>query len=117
MCGSLAIAPRVSGLSSTSTTRFILPRPRLIRIFFCEAGRRIGQIRRKQVPFAETMQEEKWCVQAGLLEVMRSHPLGRDASLIGEVVDDHPGMVVMRSLIGGERVVTMLSGEQLPRIC
>lgn len=52
-----------------------------------------------------------------LLAVMRSHPLGRDAAIIGEVVDAHPGVVVMRSLIGGERVVTMLSGEQLPRIC
>lgn len=52
-----------------------------------------------------------------LLEVMRAHPLGRDAAAIGEVVDDHHGMVVMRSLIGGERVVTMLAGEQLPRIC
>jgi hydrogenase expression/formation protein HypE len=52
-----------------------------------------------------------------LLKVMRRHPLGREAALIGEVVDDHAGMVVMRSLIGGERVVTMLSGEQLPRIC
>jgi hydrogenase expression/formation protein HypE len=42
---------------------------------------------------------------------------GRDAALIGEVVAAHPGMVTMRSLIGGERVVTMLAGEQLPRIC
>lgn len=52
-----------------------------------------------------------------LLEVMRAHPLGRNAAIIGEVVADHPGMVVMRSVIGGERVVTMLAGEQLPRIC
>jgi len=52
-----------------------------------------------------------------LLEKMRSHPLARDAAIIGEVVGEHPGMVTMRSLIGGERVVTMLAGEQLPRIC
>jgi hydrogenase expression/formation protein HypE len=52
-----------------------------------------------------------------LVEVMRAHPLGRRASIIGEVVADHPGMVTMRSLIGGDRVVSMLSGEQLPRIC
>jgi hydrogenase expression/formation protein HypE len=52
-----------------------------------------------------------------LLEAMRAHPLGRDAAVIGEVVADHAGMVVMRSLVGGERVVTMLAGEQLPRIC
>jgi hydrogenase expression/formation protein HypE len=52
-----------------------------------------------------------------LLEVMRGHPLGRNAALIGEVVADHPGLVVLRSLVGGERVVTLLAGEQLPRIC
>jgi hydrogenase expression/formation protein HypE len=52
-----------------------------------------------------------------LVEVMRSHPLGKNAALIGEVVADHAGMVTMRSLVGGERVVTMLAGEQLPRIC
>jgi hydrogenase expression/formation protein HypE len=52
-----------------------------------------------------------------LLEVMRRHPLSRNAALIGEVVEDHPGLVTMRSLVGGERVVTMLAGEQLPRIC
>lgn len=52
-----------------------------------------------------------------LVEVMRAHPLGRDAAIIGDVVADHPGMVTLRSLIGGERVVTMLAGEQLPRIC
>ena len=48
---------------------------------------------------------------------MKSDPLGRDAAIIGEVVADHPGMVVMRSLIGGQRVVSQLAGEQLPRIC
>jgi hydrogenase expression/formation protein HypE len=52
-----------------------------------------------------------------LLAVVRGHPLGKNAALIGEVVADHPGMVTMRSLVGGERVVTMLAGEQLPRIC
>jgi hydrogenase expression/formation protein HypE len=52
-----------------------------------------------------------------VLEAMRRHPLGRDAAVIGEVVADHPGMVLLRSLVGGERVVTLLTGEQLPRIC
>jgi hydrogenase expression/formation protein HypE len=52
-----------------------------------------------------------------LVAVMRTHPLGRNAELIGQVVATHPGMVTMRSLVGGERVVTLLSGEQLPRIC
>ena len=52
-----------------------------------------------------------------LLEAMRGHPLGRSAAIIGEIVEEHAGMVVMRSVIGGDRVVTMLAGEQLPRIC
>jgi hydrogenase expression/formation protein HypE len=52
-----------------------------------------------------------------LLSVMRRHPLGGNAAVIGEVVEDHPGMVVLTSRIGGERVVSMLAGEQLPRIC
>jgi hydrogenase expression/formation protein HypE len=52
-----------------------------------------------------------------LLETMRRHPLGRDAAIIGDVVAGHPGLVLLRSLVGGERVVTLLSGEQLPRIC
>jgi hydrogenase expression/formation protein HypE len=52
-----------------------------------------------------------------LLEVLRAHPLGRHAAVIGEVVADHPGMVTMRSVVGGERVVSLLAGEQLPRIC
>ena len=52
-----------------------------------------------------------------LLSAMHDHPLGRYAAIIGEIVDEHRGMVVMRSVIGGDRVVTMLAGEQLPRIC
>lgn len=52
-----------------------------------------------------------------VLEAMRSHRLGRQAALVGRIVAEHPGMVVLRSLVGGERVVTMPAGEQLPRIC
>ena len=51
------------------------------------------------------------------LELWRGHPLGRSAAIIGEVVDEHPGKVSLRSSIGGQRIVDMLSGEQLPRIC
>ncbi len=52
-----------------------------------------------------------------VLAAMRDHPLGQEAAIIGEVVEDHPGKVFMRSRIGGTRVVDVLSGEQLPRIC
>jgi hydrogenase expression/formation protein HypE len=52
-----------------------------------------------------------------VLEAMRAHPLGKNAAHIGEVVEDNHSMVIMRSVVGGERVVTMLAGEQLPRIC
>jgi len=52
-----------------------------------------------------------------LLATMRSHPLGSKAAIIGEIVAEHAGMVVLKSVVGGERVVTLLAGEQLPRIC
>ena len=52
-----------------------------------------------------------------LLAVMRRHPLGRNAALIGEVVAEHPAAVTIKSVVGGERLVTLLTGEQLPRIC
>jgi hydrogenase expression/formation protein HypE len=51
------------------------------------------------------------------LALLRAHPLGREAAIIGEVVADHPGRVMMRSRVGGLRIVDLLSGEQLPRIC
>ncbi|HID64348.1 MAG TPA: hydrogenase expression/formation protein HypE [Anaerolineae bacterium] len=52
-----------------------------------------------------------------VLEAMRSHPLGGEAAIIGQVVEEHPGTVILRSQVGGKRKVDMLSGEQLPRIC
>jgi len=52
-----------------------------------------------------------------VLAAMRAHPFGANAAIIGEVVPDHAGMVIMKTHIGGTRVVDMLSGEQLPRIC
>jgi hydrogenase expression/formation protein HypE len=48
---------------------------------------------------------------------MRRHRLGQDAAIIGEVVVDHPGMVLMKTEIGGTRVLDVMFGEQLPRIC
>ncbi|HEX3797126.1 MAG TPA: hydrogenase expression/formation protein HypE [Verrucomicrobiae bacterium] len=51
------------------------------------------------------------------LAAMREHPYGRGAMIIGEVVENHAGFVTMRTRVGGNRVVDMLSGEQLPRIC
>lgn len=52
-----------------------------------------------------------------VLAVVRGNEYGKDASIIGEVVSDNPGRVFMKTLIGGTRIVDMLSGEQLPRIC
>ena len=51
------------------------------------------------------------------LLALRAHPLGRDAALAGTVVAEHPGVVTLRSEIGRERLVPLLAGEQLPRIC
>jgi len=52
-----------------------------------------------------------------VLEVMRAHPRGRSACRIGEVVAADPGRVMLRTRIGGHRLIDMLRGEQLPRIC
>ena len=51
------------------------------------------------------------------LAAMRQHPLGKEAAVIGEITASYPGFVVMKTRVGGTRVVDMLSGEQLPRIC
>lgn len=51
------------------------------------------------------------------LAVLRRQPSGRQAAPIGRLVADHPGTVVVRTALGNERVLDMLSGEQLPRIC
>jgi hydrogenase expression/formation protein HypE len=57
-------------------------------------------------PFAEAV-----------LAAMRAVPEGADAAVIGTVVADHPAMVTIRTIVGSERIVDMLVGEQLPRIC
>lgn len=51
------------------------------------------------------------------LTALRGHHLGAGAARVGRVVADHPGVVAMRTAIGGMRVVDMLPGDQLPRIC
>jgi hydrogenase expression/formation protein HypE len=53
----------------------------------------------------------------GVLAAMRRHPLGAESRIIGEVVEQHAGMVLMKTSVGGTRVVDVLFGEQLPRIC
>jgi hydrogenase expression/formation protein HypE len=52
-----------------------------------------------------------------VLDQMRRHPLGRDACCIGEVVAAHPRRVLAKTEIGGSRVLDVMMGEQLPRIC
>jgi hydrogenase expression/formation protein HypE len=52
-----------------------------------------------------------------LLSAMRTHPLGNNAAIIGEVIEDTHCFVQMQTRFGGRRVVDWLNGEQLPRIC
>ena len=52
-----------------------------------------------------------------ILNVMRKNRYGRDAQIIGTVVSRHKRRVVVKTSVGGERVLDMLTGEQLPRIC
>jgi hydrogenase expression/formation protein HypE len=55
--------------------------------------------------------------EAAALAAMRDHRLGREACAIGRIGDGEPGRVIMRTRFGGPRIVDMLVGEQLPRIC
>jgi hydrogenase expression/formation protein HypE len=52
-----------------------------------------------------------------VLEKMRHHRYGKNAAIIGEVRSDHPGRVVMKTTLGASRIVDMLVGDPLPRIC
>lgn len=54
---------------------------------------------------------------ADALGALRSHPLGGEAAVIGRAVETNPGIVALKTSVGGTRVVDMLSGDQLPRIC
>jgi hydrogenase expression/formation protein HypE len=51
------------------------------------------------------------------LAALRAHPLGRDAALVGEVVAEPSGLVVVATAFGGDRIVDVLVGDPLPRIC
>lgn len=51
------------------------------------------------------------------LETLRAHPFGQMAAIIGTVTESHPGRVVLRTAMGARRILDMLVGEQLPRIC
>ncbi len=52
-----------------------------------------------------------------VLAALKTHPLGKDAAIIGEVFDEKPGLVSMRTRIGGWRIIDLPAGELLPRIC
>lgn len=52
-----------------------------------------------------------------VLRVMRAHPAGSESAVVGEIIGKRPGRVTLRSVLGGERVVDVPFGEQLPRIC
>ena len=52
-----------------------------------------------------------------VLHAMRAHPLGQDSQIIGRVIQSNPGLVTMRTALGTTRIVDMLAGDQLPRIC
>ncbi|MFA7346549.1 MAG: hydrogenase expression/formation protein HypE [Desulfurivibrionaceae bacterium] len=56
-------------------------------------------------------------VAGTVVDAMRSHPQGREAAIIGEVVAGNRGLVAMRTALGAQRIVDMPVGEQLPRIC
>ena len=52
-----------------------------------------------------------------IINIMQKSPFGKEASVIGEITEDHKGMAWLNTNVGGKRVIEMLSGQQLPRIC
>ena len=52
-----------------------------------------------------------------VLDRLKKHPMGKDAAIIGEITPNHSGNAWLETLIGGKRIIDMLSGHQLPRIC
>jgi hydrogenase expression/formation protein HypE len=65
----------------------------------------------KLIAFCPAQESEK------VLAAMHKNPLGKQASIIGRCIIEHPGIVTMKTRVGGSRIVDMLTGEQLPRIC
>jgi hydrogenase expression/formation protein HypE len=52
-----------------------------------------------------------------ILKAMKKNRYGKDAAIIGEVTAEHPGRVVLKTMLGSSRIVDMLVGDLLPRIC
>lgn len=52
-----------------------------------------------------------------ILEILKNHPLGLQSAIIGQIVNDHPGKVVLKTGTGGKRIIDILTGDPLPRIC
>lgn len=52
-----------------------------------------------------------------ILAILKKHPLGKDARIIGEITETHQGIAWLETVVGGKRIIEMLSGQQLPRIC
>jgi hydrogenase expression/formation protein HypE len=52
-----------------------------------------------------------------LFNILKNHPLGNQSKIFGEITDTNKGFALMQTTIGGKRIIDMLAGEQLPRIC
>ena len=52
-----------------------------------------------------------------ILEIMKKNDLGRQSAIIGRITGDHPGKVVLKTSTGGRRIIDILTGDPLPRIC
>ena len=54
---------------------------------------------------------------SGIIDVLKMNEYGKESAVIGRIVSDHPGRVVLKNETGGRRIIDSLSGDQLPRIC
>ena len=74
-------------------------------------GRAVNRVDKSQLAIVPARHAERTVAR------MRAHPNGREAAVIGSVVADRAGLVVLETAVGGRRIVDLLPGEQLPRIC
>ena len=96
--------------------RIMIQRKRLIEVSLPLKAISAQSAREKSIRHGHISTLHIWWARRPLA-AMRAHPLGRDAAVIGEVIEDSHCFVQMLTRFGGKRVVDWLSGDQLPRIC
>ena len=108
------LKPRIVNVETINERRAKVSLEPLEKGFGHTLGNALRRILLSSMPGCAIVDAE---IENDLLALMQKDPKARNAKCIGEITSEHPGKVVMKSGIGGKRIVTPLIGEQLPRIC